>query len=63
MKTNLKPLKLLALCRSLRRSGVAVSGHHRGPVGLDCRAVMMSYTVDSWVWSVSVPSAVLGHLE
>lgn len=60
--TNLEPLELLlALRRGLRNGRMAVRRHHRGPMGLDCRAVVVGPTMDSWARCVPVPSTVLGH--
>lgn len=61
-KTNLKPLKLLlALCRCLGSSCMAVPWHHWGPMGLNCWAVVVGSTMDGRAWSVSMPATVMGH--
>lgn len=59
---HLEPLELLlALRGGLRSSRVAVPRHHRGTVGLDCRAVVVGPPMDCWARGVSMPSTVLGH--
>lgn len=42
---------------------MAVPGHHRGPKGLDCRAVVVGPHVDGGVRGVRMPAAVLGHVR